>query len=453
MAALEGAVDRHLPVRVDVDLAALHDRVGQRDPARVLCADHADERHRPEQDQAEHDPFALVAAEPQRSPTASSQSKWYSKRSGSSASAWARPASYSSGLRRSKVENARDRMMSSACARVVSRCWRSCSTCRRRNPAPESSCSSACGAREALALDRRHRREEPREPDLVEGGGILGGDRDPAAWCEHTGRLRERSRPVDQVDDHPHHDRVEPARLERKRLRERDLRVDVVLLGPCHHRLRRVDRPDPGELARFERGGEPAGAAPDLEHACCVQLAEPDELDEDLPPVVVDRPELLVPRGAEVEPGRRIRSTRRRFLLVALGPGAGLDERGLAALAKRHLDDVEVSRQDRRREHLARLARAGRLRSSAARCASARAARHLRHVRSPRPEGPSSGRSPARGRGPRRGTSPRGRARRRRRRARRPRPPEWCRRCTRRSDRGAPAPRAPRVAPFARRRV
>ena len=44
--------------------------------------------------------------------------------------------------------------------------------------------------------------------------------------------------------------------------------------------------------------------------------------------------------------------------------------------------DVEVTRQDRRREHLARLARAGRLRSSAARCASARAARRPRHARS-----------------------------------------------------------------------
>ena len=46
----EAAVDGQLPVGVDVDLAALDDRLREREPARVLGAEHADEGQRPERD-------------------------------------------------------------------------------------------------------------------------------------------------------------------------------------------------------------------------------------------------------------------------------------------------------------------------------------------------------------------------------------------------------------------
>ena len=35
-------------------------------------------------------------------------------------------------------------------------------------------------------------RIEPREPDLIEGGGVLCGDGQPAAWCEDASGLRKR---------------------------------------------------------------------------------------------------------------------------------------------------------------------------------------------------------------------------------------------------------------------
>ena len=285
--------------------------------------------------------------------------------------------------------------MSSACARVVSRCWRSCSIRRRREARARELVLERLRAREALALDRRHRREEAREPDVVEGGGILGRDREPAARREDARGLGERARPVDQVDDHPHHDGVEPARLERQRLGARDLRVDAVLLGARDHRLRRVDRPDAGELARLERGGEPAGAAPDLEHACGVQLAEPDELDEDLPPVVVDRAQLLVARGAEVEPGRRSAQlagascswrSGRAPALTSVGSPRSRNGTSITSKSRGRIVDGNTSRASREQV-------GGR--SSAARCGSARAARRLRRVRSRPPGGRSSGRSPA----------------------------------------------------------
>ena len=104
------------------------------------------------------------------------------------------------------------------------------------------------------------------------------------------------------MKDHPHHDRVEPALLERQRLRARDPGVHSERLRALDHRRGGVERPDPSALPLLERLGEPPGAAADLEDALAAQPAEPYERVEDLPPVRVDRPQLLVARGAAVEP-------------------------------------------------------------------------------------------------------------------------------------------------------
>ena len=84
----------------------------------------------------------------------------------------------------------------------------------------------------------------------------------------------------------------------------RDAGVDAERLGARDHRLGGVDGPDAGELALLERLREPAGAAADLEHPPAAEVPEADERLVDLPPVVVDRAQLLVAGGAAVEPGR-----------------------------------------------------------------------------------------------------------------------------------------------------
>ena len=151
-------------------VAALRDRLGEREPARVLRREDADERQRPERDEREHEPLARGSARSLRrdGAAASSQSKRYSNRSGSSASARASPCAYSSGGSRSKVENAFERITSSACSRVSSRCWRSCSIshragARRRRarlgsaPRPGSARARSRAPRERSARTRRRR--------------------------------------------------------------------------------------------------------------------------------------------------------------------------------------------------------------------------------------------------------------------------------------------------------
>src|SRR5262249_30097304 len=185
-------------------------------------------------------------------------------------------------------------------------------SCRRELEAKRT------GDRKAGALDLGHRREEAGEPDVVEAVRILGRDREPASGPEDSSRLFEGAGTVDEVEHHPHHDRVEPACLERERLGPRDPRIYAELLGAGHHRLRSVDRPDTREIALLERLGEPPGAASDLEHALTAEPSEPDESLVDLPPVLVDRSQLLVPGGAAVEAGGHASAPRRSGFAPAL---------------------------------------------------------------------------------------------------------------------------------------
>ena len=80
--------------------------------------------------------------------------------------------------------------------------------------------------------------------------------------------------------------------------------VDAVRARDRDHLLRRVDAPDAGDLPLGERGREPARAAADIEHAPAAQVAGLDDRVEDLPPALVDRPQLVVGRGDAREVSR-----------------------------------------------------------------------------------------------------------------------------------------------------
>ncbi len=348
-------IGRELPVRVDVHMPAQDDRLRHRQAARVLSADDAHERQGPERDEHEDEPLEPVAREAHLVATARSQSKLYSKLSGNSASALASPAAYSSAGMRSKVEKAFARITSRAFSRLCSRRWLKLFDPHGRHAGGGELLAERVGIREPGPVDRRHRREVAREPDPVEACGILGCDREPALRPEHARGLGEGPGAVGEMKNHPHHDGVEPARLERQRLGTCDPGVHAERLGALDHRRGGVERPDACALALLEGLREPAGAAADFEDALAAQLPEPHERVEDLPPVGVDRAQLLVARGAPVECARSP-SRGRGLLACAVGMRASLDEDRLAPFREGQLDDVEVARQDGVREHLAGLA-------------------------------------------------------------------------------------------------
>src|SRR5262249_7310067 len=101
----------------------------------------------------------------------------------------------------------------------------------------------------------------------------------------------------------------EPPCFEGQRLCTRHAGVDPQLLRSRDHRLGRVDRPHPRQVALLERLREPSRAAPDLEDPLPTELPEPHERLVDLPPVRVDRPQLLVAGREPVEPSRHVSTT------------------------------------------------------------------------------------------------------------------------------------------------
>jgi hypothetical protein len=168
------------------------------------------------------------------------------------------------------------------------------------------------GLRELGAVNRLERRKERAEPVAVEVVPVEGGDHESSVWPEDTPCFRERLRPVDEVDDEPHHGPLEPAVLEREPLGRRHLdRAHALPRAGSHLRLR-LDAPDPGP-AVGQRGSDPARPAPDVEDPPPDEVALANEQLEDLPPVVVGRAQLVVParNPAEIRPVRR-RSPRAR---------------------------------------------------------------------------------------------------------------------------------------------
>ena len=100
------------------------------------------------------------------------------------------------------------------------------------------------------------------------------------------------------------------------------------------------------------------GATSDVEDTSASQIAQLDEVLEGSPPARVRRAKGVVgPRaGVEVRaPLRAHVSRNRRSARRAAAPRAALDERRLAALGERDLDDVEVARNNGVREQLPRL--------------------------------------------------------------------------------------------------
>ena len=134
--------------------------------------------------------------------------------------------------------------------------------------------------------------------------------------------------------------------LNGKRLGSADSRVDAELPWPAATISAEASTAQTRASSRSASASrEPAGAASDLEHAGAAQLTEPHERVEDLPPVVVDGPELLVAgrarRRSPLGCPRSIASRSRRRasrLAWSLRSRPALDERRLAALAERHLD-------------------------------------------------------------------------------------------------------------------
>src|SRR5207244_4185507 len=93
---------------------------------------------------------------------------------------------------------------------------------------------------------------------------------------------------------------LEPAVLEGQRLGGGLLEADTAGNAPARlveHLRGRVDGPDLGRSPLGERGGEPARARADVDHAAAAQIALADEELEQLPPVGVGRAKLVVDRS------------------------------------------------------------------------------------------------------------------------------------------------------------
>ena len=298
-----------------------------REPARVLGAADADERQRPQRDQGEDEPLARVRAEPhrpfrfrpgprraRRPPTRRRQAVASRRpaasrsctraRSGSSASARSRPAAYSSAGSRSNVENARERITSSACSRVVDRSDGSSRSAPRARPArtelgaQRSARSESAPDRDPAPTGRSARTTRDRSSPGPRSRSRAGpwGASTRAAWGNARGAVHE-------VDRHTHHDGVEPALLERERLGPSDRALTPSAFARSTIAAEASIAQTRAWSRSCERLREPSGAATDLEHACSAQLAEPNERRRR--PPTSSRRRAGAPRSARR--GRRIR--------------------------------------------------------------------------------------------------------------------------------------------------
>ena len=157
--------------------------------------------------------------------------------------------------------------------------------------------------REPSEVDLEDRREEPVQPVAADVRGVEAGDDQTAVGPQHPPELGERARPVEHVDDESRDRALERGGLEGellgRGLAERNARR--LRAGDRQHLVRRVDGPDLRSGAIGQRGGEEPRAAPDLEDPPATQIALADEDVEEVPPVLVGGPELVVRGGALAE--------------------------------------------------------------------------------------------------------------------------------------------------------
>src|SRR5262249_53905305 len=129
--------------------------------------------------------------------------------------------------------------------------------------------------REARAVDCLERGKQVVEPEAIEVSRIEGDDRKLSLRGQHTMELRESLVATASMADEPQDGSVEPAAPERETLRAALLETDPRAgLGPGHaqHLARGIDAPDARQLALRQRGREPPGAAPHVEHALAAKV-------------------------------------------------------------------------------------------------------------------------------------------------------------------------------------
>ena len=115
--------------------------------------------------------------------------------------------------------------------------------------------------REPREIDSLERRQIPVEPVRAEVRLVEGHDREAAVRPEDAPRLGERGGSIDEVEHQPEHGALEPAVLERERLRlrllERDARKPFPSRRPASPATRRRPRPSRAPVRRARRSAGP----------------------------------------------------------------------------------------------------------------------------------------------------------------------------------------------------
>jgi len=152
------------------------------------------------------------------------------------------------------------------------------------------------GSREALEVDLADLREDADQPVPLEVARRKRSQGGASVRRQDACELRQDARAVDEVDDQPQDDAVEPPVPERERLGAAKLQPHSAPDGRARlreHLLGRVDSPHL-RSALVERAREAAGAAADVEDAPSREVALREEEIDEFPPVLVDRPQPVV---------------------------------------------------------------------------------------------------------------------------------------------------------------
>ena len=132
-------------------------------------------------------------------------------------------------------------------------------------------------------------------------------DDKPPVDREDTAKLAKGNRSVDEMAGEPHDRALEPAVSEGQVLRATGLQPNGgrhVAGGHAQHFRLGIDAPDLRGLRIRERLAKAPRAAAAVEHAPAAEVALTHDDLEDLAPVVVDRPEVIVVGGQATEIGR-----------------------------------------------------------------------------------------------------------------------------------------------------
>ena len=236
-------------------------------------------------------------------PTATSQRRSYSTVSGSVRSASASPSSISSSPMRSNVEMCRSRIRSRASSRGSVARWSSRRVSTSAKPAARSSATSTsrAGKRERSTSSSDGRYRFSQYESKCDSWKVTTAT--TTTRPEHAPRLSERCATIEEMEHEPEHRALEPAVLERQRLRVRLLERDArhLLLRDREHLRGRVDAPHLRAGVLDERDAEPARAAADVEHATAAEVGRAFDELVDGPPVLVDGPNGVVALGEPPE--------------------------------------------------------------------------------------------------------------------------------------------------------